>query len=102
MEEGGNITGYKNLHNLQSISDSCWWFRGVVVANIFSVKSKRIFKLMKSFINDLYDYDYTREQAENNEEESGDDEEIDIKLKGEGNATNENNENVIEIYCVFH
>ena len=35
---------------------------------------------MKSFINDLYDYDYTGEQAENNREESGDDEEIDIKL----------------------
>ena len=57
---------------------------------------------MKSFINDLYDYDYTREQAENNDEESGDDEEIDTKLKGEGNATNENNKTVIEIYCVFH
>ena len=52
---------------------------------------------MTSFINDLYDYDYTGEQAVNNEEESGDDEEIDIKLKGEGNATNENNENVVEI-----
>ena len=52
---------------------------------------------MKSFINDLYDHDYTGEQAVNNEEESGDDEEINIKLKGEGNATNENNENVTEI-----
>ena len=52
---------------------------------------------MKSFINDLYDHDYTGEQAVNNEKESGDDEEINIKLKGEGNATNENNENVIEI-----
>ena len=34
---------------------------------------------MRSFVNDLYDYDYTREQAKNNEEESCDDEEIDIK-----------------------
>ena len=33
---------------------------------------------MKSFANDLYDYDYTGEQAENNDEESGDDAEIDI------------------------
>ena len=56
---------------------------------------------MKSFVNDLYDYDYTGEQAENNEEESGDDEEVDIKLKGERNATNENNENVIEIDYPF-
>ena len=63
----------------------------------FSVKSERIFKLMKSFVNDLYYYDYTGEQVENNEEESGDDEEINIKLSGEENATNENNENVIEI-----
>ena len=49
---------------------------------------------MKSFVNDLYDYDYTGEQAESNEEESGDDEEINRKLTGEENATNEN---VIEI-----
>ena len=33
---------------------------------------------MKSFVNDLYEYDYTGKQAKNNEEESGDDEEIDI------------------------
>ena len=52
---------------------------------------------MKSFVNDLYDYNYTGEQAEINEEESGDDEEIDTKLTGEENATNENNKSVIEI-----
>ena len=52
---------------------------------------------MKSFVNDLYDYIQTGEQAENNKEESGDDEEIDIKLIGDENATNVNNENVIEI-----
>ena len=28
-----------------------------------------MFELMKSFVNDLYEYDYTREQAKNNEEE---------------------------------
>ena len=49
---------------------------------------------MKKFVNDLYDYDYTGEQAENNKEEKKD---IDIRLTGEENATNENNENVIEI-----
>ena len=52
---------------------------------------------MKSFINDLYDYDCTEEQAENNEEESGDDEEIKRELKGERSATNKNNKNAIEI-----
>ena len=56
---------------------------------------------MKSFVNDLYDYIYTGEQAENNKEESGDDEEIDIKLIGDENATNVNNENVIEIDWLF-
>ena len=56
---------------------------------------------MKSFVNDLYDYNYTGEQVENNAEESGDDEEIDIKLTGEENATNENNENVIEMDLMF-
>ena len=60
-----------------------------------------MFKLIKSFVNDLYDYNYIGEQAENNEEESGDDEEVDMKLIGEENATNENNENVIEIDLLF-
>ena len=52
---------------------------------------------MKSFVNDLYENDYTGEQAKNNEEESSDDEEIDIQITVEENATNENNKNVIEI-----
>ena len=51
----------------------------VPLLRAFSVKGERIFKSMKSFVNDLYDYDYIGEQAENNEEESCDDEEIDIK-----------------------
>ena len=56
---------------------------------------------MKRFVNDLYDCDYTGGQVENNKEESGDDEEINIKLTVEENATNENNENVIEIDLLF-
>ena len=52
---------------------------------------------MKRFVNDLYDYAYTGEYAENIEEESGDDEKINIKLTGEEHVTKENNENVIEI-----
>ena len=51
---------------------------------------------MKSFVNDLYEYNYIGEQAKNNEEESSDDEEIDIPITVEENATNENNKNVIE------
>ena len=51
---------------------------------------------MKSFVSDLYEYDYTGEQAENNEEESSDDEETDIQITVEENATNEDNKNVIE------
>ena len=51
----------------------------VPLLRAFSVKGEKIFKSMNSFVNDLYDYDYTREQAKNNEEESCDDEEIDIK-----------------------
>ena len=60
-----------------------------------------MFQLMKSFVNNLYDNVYTGEQAEYNQEQNGDNEEIDIKLNGEGNATNENNENVIEIEYPF-
>ena len=84
-----------NVHNLQSISDSCWRLE-VPLLLTFSLKSERIFKLMKSFVNDLYDYNYTGEQAQSNEEESYDDEEIDIKLTGQENSTNENNENVLK------
>ena len=51
---------------------------------------------MKCFLTDLYDYDYTGEQAENNQEGSGDDEEINIKLTGEENAINEICEDIIE------
>ena len=57
--------------------------------------------LINSFVNDLYDYAYTGEQAENNDEESDHDEKIDITLTGEKNATNENNENVAEIDLLF-
>ena len=45
----------------------------------------------------LYMTTTTGVQAENNEEESGNDKENDIKLKGVGNTTIENNKNVIEI-----
>ena len=84
-----------------AIVTSLWkkvdWLLDIYSALTFSVKSDRIFKIMKSFVNDLYDYIYTGEQAENNKDESGDDEGIDIKLIGDENATNANNENVIEI-----
>ena len=56
---------------------------------------------MKRFVNNLYDYDYTEVQAEDNEEESGENEKVDMKITGEENATNENNENVIEIDTLF-
>ena len=53
---------------------------------------------MKSFVNDLYEYNYTGEQAKkNNEEDSSDNEEIDIQITVEENAKNENNKNAIEI-----
>ena len=56
---------------------------------------------MKNFVNDLYEYDYNGEQAKYNKQESSDDEEIDIQIKLEENATNENNKNVIEIHKFF-
>ena len=96
MEEGGNITGHltSTIYNVSPIPAS-----GLEVPLLltFSVKNERIIKLMKRFVNDLYDYAYTGEYAENIEEESGDDEKINIKLTGEEHVTKENNENVIEI-----
>ena len=96
MEEGGNIT-WNLIFTTYKVSPIPAGELEVSLLLTFSVKSERIFKLMKSFVNDLYDYDYTGEQAKSNEEESGDDEKIAIKLTGEENAANENNENVIEI-----
>ena len=86
MEEGGNITGnlisttsQSNLHKVFLVPSGRL---EVLLLLTFSVKIERIFKLMKSFLNDLNDCAYTGEQAENSDEESGDDEEIDIKLTG--------------------
>ena len=96
MEEGGNITGHliSTTYKASPIPAS-----GLEVPLLltFTFKCERITKLVKKFLNDLYDYDYTGEQAETNEEEIGDDEEIFVKLPEEENVRNENKENVIEI-----
>ena len=100
MEEDGNITGHL-ISSTYKVSQIPAGGLEVPLLLIFSVKSERITKLMKTFVNDLYDYNQTGEQAESNKEESGDDEEINIKLTGEENTTNENNENVVEIDLLF-
>ena len=94
LKEGGNITGHLICTNYK-VSPIPAGGLEVPLLLTFSVKSERIFELMKSFVNDLYEYDYTGEQAKN--EESSGDEEIDIQITVEENATNENNKNVIEI-----
>ena len=96
LKEGGNITGHLICTNYK-VSPIPAGGLEVPLLLTFSVKSERIFELMKSFVNDLCEYDYTGEQAKSNEEESSDDEEIDIQITVEENATNENNKNVIEI-----
>ena len=96
MEEGGNITGHL-ISTTYKVSPIPAGGLEVPLLLTFSVKSERITKLMKRCFSDLYDYDYTGQRVENNEEESGDDEKIYIKLIGEENVTNKNNENVIEI-----
>ena len=96
MEEGGNITRHL-ISTTYKVSPIPADGLEVLLLLTFSVKIEIIFKLKRSSVNDLYDDDYSGEQVENNEEESGDDEEFDIKLTGEENARNKNNENVIEI-----
>ena len=76
LKEGGNITAHLIRTNYK-VSPIPAGDLEVSLQLDFSVKRKRIFELMKSFVNDLYEYDYTGEQAKNNEEESSDDEEID-------------------------
>ena len=96
MEEGANITG-RLISTNYKVSPILAGGLEAPLLLTFSVKSERILRKMRSFVNDLYDYEYTGEQAENNEEESGCNEEIDVKLRGQENVTNENNENVTEI-----
>ena len=96
MEEGANITG-RLISTNHKVSPILAGGLEAPLLLTFSVKSERILRKMRSFVNDLYDYEYTGEQAENNEEESGGNEEIDVKLRGQENVTNENNENVTEI-----
>ena len=95
LKEGGNVNGHLICANYKVFPIPAGGLE-VQLLLTFSVKNERIFKLMKSFIND-----YTGEQPKNNEEESSDDEEIDIQITIEENATNENNKNVIEIYQLF-
>ena len=56
---------------------------------------------MKSFFNDLYEYNYAGQQAKNNKEESSNNEEIYIQITIEENGTNENNKSFIEIDSWF-
>ena len=59
MEEGGNITGHL-ISTTYKVSPTPAGGLEVLLLLTFSVKSERIFKLMKKFVNDLYDYDYSR------------------------------------------
>ena len=72
LKEGGNITGHLICTNYK-VSPIPASGLEVPLLITFSVKSERIFELMKSFVSDLYEYDYTGEQAKNDEEESSDD-----------------------------
>ena len=96
LKEGGNITGHLICTNYKVSLIPAGGLEVPLVLT-FSVKRERIFELMKSFVTDLYEYDYTGDHAKNTEEESSDDEEIDIQVTVEETATNENNKNAIEI-----
>ena len=79
QKEGANITGHLIYTNYK-VSPIPAGGLEVPLLLTSSVKSERVFELMKSFVNDLYEYNYAGEQAKNNEEESSDDEEIDIQI----------------------
>ena len=65
MEVGSNITG-DLISTTYKVSLIPAGGLEVPLLLLFSVKSERTFKLMKTFVNDLYDYDCTGEQAGNN------------------------------------
>ena len=68
MEEGANITG-RLISTNYKVSPILAGDLEAPLLLTFSFKSERILRKMRSFVNDLYDYEYTGEQAENNEEE---------------------------------
>ena len=68
IEEDGNITRHL-ISTTYKVSPIPTGGLEVPLLLTFSVKSERITKLMKRFVNDLYDYYCTGEQSENNEEE---------------------------------
>ena len=74
MEKAGNLIS--TTYKVFLVPSGCL---ELLLLLTFSIKSERIFKLMKSFVNNLYDPVFTGKQAKNNDEESGGDEEIDIK-----------------------
>ena len=82
MAEGDNITGHMTS-TIYKVSPTPAGGLEVLLLLTFSVKSERMLKSMKSFVNDLHNYDYTVQKTENNEKDSGDDEGINVELTGE-------------------
>ena len=58
----GNITGHLICTNYK-VSPIPAGGLEVPLLLTFFIKSERIFELMKSFVNNLYEYDYSGEQA---------------------------------------
>ena len=61
MEEGGNITGNVILTTCKVSSVPVGGLE-VPLLLTFSIKSERIFKWIKTFVNGLYDYNFTEEE----------------------------------------
>ena len=69
LKEGGNIAGHLICTNyIVSLIPACGFEIPLLLT--FSVKSERMFDLMKSFVDDLYGYDYTGEQSKNNKKKA--------------------------------
>ena len=58
MQESGDITGHLILATYEISAILAGGFEVPLVLT-FSVKSEGKFKLMKNFVNNLYDYNYT-------------------------------------------
>jgi len=94
IKEGGSISGHLLSTNYK-VSPIPAGGLEVPLLLTFTVKEDRIFFLMKDFIKNLYDYDYTGEKEDKTDDESDDDDEIEIVInndKAEGSVEEEKND----------
>ena len=91
IKEGGSISGHLLSINYK-VSPIPAGGLEVPLLLTFSVKEDRIYSLMKDFVNNLYDYNYTRKHKKIGSEESDEDDEVEIVINEDNEKSEEGEE----------